>query len=88
MNSILAMVPSPSFTPPASLMDCTAAVSTASELTPNERSGPDFAPQPAILTVRSAAADAGCANAIIAAAATPARVASESLAVDMVESSV
>ena len=82
------MVPSPSFTPPASLMDCTAAVSTASELTPNERSGPDFAPQPAILTVRSSAAEAGWANAINAAAATPARAAAESLAVDMVESSV
>ena len=83
-----AMVPSPSFTPPASLIDCTAAVSTASELTPNERNGPDLAPQPAILTVRSAAADTGCVNTINAAAATPARAAAERLAVDMVESSV
>ena len=92
MNSIGTMVPSPSFTPPESLMDCTAALSTASELTPNERNGPDFAPQPAILTVRSsAAAGAGCANAIsatAAAAATLARAVVDNLDADMVDSSV
>ena len=92
MNSIGTIVPSPSFTPPASLMDCTAALSTASELTPNERNGPDFAPQPAIFTVRSsAAAGAGCANAISAAAAavaTPARAVVDNLDADMVASSV
>ena len=42
MNSIGTVVPSPRFIPPASLMACTASVSAAPELTPNESSIPPF----------------------------------------------
>ena len=53
----MAMLPSPSSTPPWELMFSTAACMTASVLTPKERTTPDLAPKPAIFTVRSAAAD-------------------------------
>ena len=54
--SSMAMEPSPSLTPPWTLMCSTAACMTASVLMPNERTTPDFAPKPAIFTVRSSAA--------------------------------
>ena len=67
--SIMAMVPSPSLTPPWPLMCSTAACMTASVLMPNERTMPDFAPKPAIFTTRSAAAGVATVP-IIAATAT------------------
>ena len=55
-TTILPRVPSPSLTPPALLISSAAASIAASLLTPNERTTPDLAPKPAILTVRSCAA--------------------------------
>ncbi len=54
-TTILPRVPSASLTPPALLISSAAASIAASLLTPNERTTPDFAPMPAILTVRSCA---------------------------------
>src|SRR5262245_20334931 len=49
----LALLPSPSVTPPALLITSAAAFKAASLLTPNTRTTPDLAPNPVILTVRS-----------------------------------
>ena len=56
-NSIanLALLPSPSVTPPASLIVSAAAFMAASLLMPKTRTTPDLAPKPVILTVRSCA---------------------------------
>ena len=63
-NSIanLALLPSPSVTPPALLISSAAAFRAASLLTPKTRTTPDLAPKPVILTVRSCA-DAGAEQA-------------------------
>ena len=49
----LALLPSPSVTPPALLISSAAAFIAASLLMPNTRTTPDLAPKPVILTVRS-----------------------------------
>src|SRR5262244_2546459 len=49
----LALLPSPSVTPPALLISSAAAFNAASLLMPNTRTQPDLAPKPVILTVRS-----------------------------------
>ena len=66
-----ALLPSPSVTPPALLISSAAAFNAASLLMPNERTTPDLAPKPVILTVRSCA-DSGVANANVEMAATDA----------------
>src|SRR5262245_45681367 len=53
--TILALEPSASVTPPCWLTTSAAASSAASLLIPNERTTPDLAPKPAILTVLSCA---------------------------------
>src|SRR5262245_11917039 len=53
--AILALEPSASVTPPCWLTTSAAASSAASLLIPNERTTPDLAPKPAILTVLSCA---------------------------------
>ena len=53
--TILPLVPSPSLTPPALLIWSAAASSAALLLMPNERTTPDMAPKPEILTWRSCA---------------------------------
>ena len=74
-NSIasLALLPSPSVTPPALLICSAAAFMAASLLMPKIRTMPDLAPKPVILTVRSCA-EAGVekASAIVPSAANAA----------------
>ena len=74
VSSIMAMVPSPSLTPPWLFKCSTAACMTASVLTPNERTTPDLAPKPAIFTVRSAAAEGPLAPSSAAAATADRRL--------------
>ena len=58
----LALLPSPSVTPPALLISSAPAFIAASLLMPNTRTTPDLAPKPVILTVRSWATAPSLAN--------------------------
>ena len=71
--AIFALEPSASFTPPALLITSAAASIAASLLTPKERTGPVFAPKPAILMVFSCASTGVAPRAHTANAAETAR---------------
>ncbi len=70
----LALVPSPSVTPPALLISSAAAFIAASLLMPKTRTTPDFAPKPVIFTVRSCAATPETESAVPASSAAIATV--------------